>query len=231
MLFDHHYSLFEHRYSSFDHRYPYDPSHAFAAVHSSYPLIYLYNVYKPLLRQTPVAGCIRASGKDYRGNAASTESGQPCLHWRDPQIRVWNGLDQSAGFIIQSSPGGFGLDWIRNSPTQRILDWTGSINVQCVSHIWRLEAVSPHRNSSVWTSTLESSAIHIVVCVYMSISQGIWQIPNLLCPDWTGLDSDSGSSAGLDWIRISGSWIRIGLDRFNSIHSILCHRSRISPRS
>ena len=48
--------------------------------------------------------------------------------------RVWNGLDQSAGFIIQSSPGGFGLDWIRNSPTQRILDWTGSRNVQYVSH-------------------------------------------------------------------------------------------------
>ena len=49
--------------------------------------------------------------------------------------RVWNGLDQPAGFIIQSSPGGFGLDWIRTSLTQRILDWTGSINVQCVSHI------------------------------------------------------------------------------------------------
>ena len=31
--------------------------------------------------------------------------------------RVWNGLDQSAGFIIQSSPGGFGLDWIINLPT------------------------------------------------------------------------------------------------------------------
>ena len=49
--------------------------------------------------------------------------------------REWNGLDQSAGFIIQSSPGGFGLDWIRNSPTQRILDWTGFRNVQFVSHI------------------------------------------------------------------------------------------------
>ena len=49
--------------------------------------------------------------------------------------RVWNGLDQSAGFIVQFSPCGFGLDWIRNSPTQRILDWTGSRNVQCISHI------------------------------------------------------------------------------------------------
>ena len=45
--------------------------------------------------------------------------------WTVDISRVWNGLDQSAGFIIQSSPGGFGLDWIRNSPTQRILDWTG----------------------------------------------------------------------------------------------------------
>ena len=47
-------------------------------------------------------------------------------------------------------------------------------------------------------------------------------LPTLLCPDWTGLDSDSGSLAGLDWIWISGSWIWTGLDRFNSIHSILC---------
>ena len=52
-----------------------------------------------------------------------------------PTNRVWNGLDQSAGFIIQSSPGGFGLDWIRNLPTQRILDWTDSRHVQCASHI------------------------------------------------------------------------------------------------
>ena len=54
---------------------------------------------------------------------------------RQSAVRVWNGLDQSAGFIIQSSPDGFGLDWIRNSPTQRILDWTGSRNVQCIFHV------------------------------------------------------------------------------------------------
>ena len=46
-------------------------------------------------------------------------------------------------------------------------------------------------------------------------------VTTLLCPDWTGLDSVSGSSAGLDWIRISGSWIWTGLDLFNSIHFIL----------
>ena len=49
--------------------------------------------------------------------------------------RVWNGLDQSAGFIIQSSPGGFGLHWIRTSLTQWILDWIVSTNLQSVSHI------------------------------------------------------------------------------------------------
>ena len=32
-------------------------------------------------------------------------------------IRVWNGLDQSNGLLIQSSPAGFGLDWIRKLPT------------------------------------------------------------------------------------------------------------------
>ena len=48
-----------------------------------------------------------------------------------------------------------------------------------------------------------------------------YKVFGLLCPDWTGLDSDSRSSAGLDWIRISGSWIWTGLDRLNSIHSIL----------
>ena len=37
----------------------------------------------------------------------------------------WNELDQFAGFIIQSNPGSFGLDWIINLPTQQILesDW------------------------------------------------------------------------------------------------------------
>ena len=54
-----------------------------------------------------------------------------------------------------------------------------------------------------------------------------YKVFGLLCPDCTGLDSYSGSSAGLDWIRISGSWIWTGLDRLNSIHSILC-RQRLS---
>ena len=45
--------------------------------------------------------------------------------------RVWDGLDQSAGFIIQSSPGRFGLDWIRYLSTKLILDWTGSRHVHC----------------------------------------------------------------------------------------------------
>ena len=44
----------------------------------------------------------------------------------------------------------------------------------------------------------------------------------LFCLVWTGMDSVSGSSAGLYWIRINGSWIWTGLDLSNSIHSILC---------
>ena len=68
----------------------------------------------------------------------------------------------------------------------------------------------------------------------MNILQGIWQIPTLLCLDWNGLDSVSGSSAaaGLDWIRINGSWIWTGLDLSNSIHSILCaHHLHPHPRN
>ena len=45
----------------------------------------------------------------------------------------WTGLIRWIHNPVQSS--GFGLNWIRNSPTQRILDWTGSRNVKCVSHI------------------------------------------------------------------------------------------------
>ena len=49
----------------------------------------------------------------------------PAAFGRIDPTRVWNGLDQSAGFKIQSSPNGFGLDWIIKSHVQRILDWTG----------------------------------------------------------------------------------------------------------
>ena len=69
---------------------------------------------------------------------------------RAPQTEdVVNGLDQSDRFIIQSSPVGFGLDWIRHLQTQRILDRTGLDwrNVQYVSHIWRIEAVSLNGNN------------------------------------------------------------------------------------
>ena len=60
----------------------------------------------------------------------------------------------------------------------------------------------------------------ILVRSYMQILQSIWQIPTLLCLDWTGLDSVCGSSAGLDWIRINESWI--GLDWILATQSIPC---------
>ena len=88
--------------------------------------------------------------------------------------------------------------------------------------IFRLEAVSPYRNTDVWSPQIFSYS-HRRLCLHVDFTR----LPTLLCPDWTGLDSDSGSSAGLDWIRISGSWIWTGLDRFNSIHSILCYTSLI----
>ena len=49
------------------------------------------------------------------------------------QCMEWTGLIRWIHNPVQSS--GFELDWIRNSPTRRILDWTGSRNVKCVSHI------------------------------------------------------------------------------------------------
>ena len=133
--------------------------------------------------------------------------------------RVWNGLDQSAGFIIQSSPGGFGLDWIRNLPTLRILNWTGSINSYPIFRDLRQFLLIITLMSEVLPSNLQ---LPTLVCSYMQILQGVWQIPSLLCLDFTGLDSVSGSSAGLDWITINGSWIWTGLDLINSIHFILC---------
>ena len=100
----------------------------------------------------------------------------PTVHGRSARrvkARVRNGLDQSAGFIIQSSPGGFGLDWIRNLPTQRILDWNGSRNVQCAFPSLIFDSVSPYRNSDVRSSTPIFSVKHILVCYYMYILRGI----------------------------------------------------------
>ena len=49
--------------------------------------------------------------------------------WRFPQLGALSaeyGMDwiNLLDSLIQSIPDGFELDWIRNSPTQRILDWT-----------------------------------------------------------------------------------------------------------
>ena len=51
----------------------------------------------------------------------------------------------------------------------------------------------------------------------------------MLCPDWTGLDSDSGSSAGFDWIRVSGmvdlDWT--GSFQLNPFHALVVTKSKI----
>ena len=51
--------------------------------------------------------------------------------------------------------------------------------------------------------------VHCTVCITHSGIDGVSRIWSL---DWIGLDSTSWSSAGLDWVRTSCSWIRVGLD-------------------
>ena len=64
---------------------------------------------------------------------------------------VWSGLDQTVGFIIQSSPGGFPLDWIGNLQTQRILDCIGSRNdnVLTLCSKSRKMKVKPNKNEYI----------------------------------------------------------------------------------
>ena len=133
--------------------------------------------------------------------------------------RVWNGLDQSAGFIIQSSPGGFGLEWMTNSPTQRILDWAGSRNVRCASHIRDLRQflLIVTLTSEVLPSYLRLY-LHIVVYFYMLILQGIWYY--LLCCVRIGLDWIQILDHQLDWTGLGSVAHGLGLDWIVSTQSI-----------
>ena len=127
--------------------------------------------------------------------------------------RVWNGLDQSAGFIIQSSPGGFGLDWIKNSPTQRILDWIWIqkcamcipyLETSCnFSLIVTLTSEVLPSNFRLYTSPFVFTCRfynvfgrYLLCCVRIGLD---WiQILNHQL-DWTGLGSVT-RGFGLDWI-------------------------------
>ena len=134
--------------------------------------------------------------------------------------RVWNGLGQSSGFIIQSSPAD--LDWTGSEICQLSGFWIGLDREMCnVEPIFRdLKQFLPivTLTSEVLPSNISANTHRLSVHVDFT---RYFKTPSLLCLDWAGLDSDSGSSAGLNWIRISDSWIWTRLDLFNSIQFIL----------
>ena len=137
------------------------------------------------------------------------------------RTRVWNGLDQSAGFIIQSSPGGFGLDWIRNSPTQQILDWTGSINLQCVIvypifRDFRQFLLIVTLTSEVLSSNLQLYTLSFgLTCRFYKIFGRY-----LLCCVWIGLDWIQRLGHQLDWTGLGSVPRGFGLDWIVSTQSI-----------
>ena len=131
-------------------------------------------------------------------------------------IRVWNGLDQSAGLKIQSNPNGFGLDWILKSPVQRILDWTGSEIYHFLLSCWKANRYR-HKTYNVlgdfWQQSLPKYSWRKLICMYILIHLtlqknctvrikrigldliGFWSTK----PDWTGSGSPA-NGLGLYWI-------------------------------
>ena len=134
-------------------------------------------------------------------------------------VRVWNGLDQSTGFLIQSSPGGSGLNWIRKLPTWRILDWTGSINVQCVSHFLDLrQFLLIVSNPDVKSSTLKYQLyLHsfVLTCIFYKVFGGF-----LLCCVWIELDWIPFQGHQLDWTGLGSMDRGFGLDWILATQSI-----------
>ena len=119
--------------------------------------------------------------------------------------RIWIGLDQKFTNSADS-----GLDWIEKC-------------AMCIPYLdLRQFLLIVTLTSEVLPSNLQlSTSSFVFTCRF-------YKVFGLLCPDCTGLDSYSGSSAGLDWIRISGSWIWTGLDPFNSFHFILTKNTPMS---
>ena len=74
--------------------------------------------------------------------------------------RVWNGLDRFAGLEIQSSPNGFGLDWIIKSHVQRILDWTGLKICHFPISYWKTNYYC-HKHITFW-KTSDSKAYRYI---------------------------------------------------------------------
>ena len=114
--------------------------------------------------------------------------------------RIWIGLDQKFTNSADSW-----LDWIDKCSVCPIFR-----DLRQFLRIVTLTTEVLPSNLQLYTSSF------VLTCrVYKVFGRYI-----LFCPDWTGLDSDSESSAGLDWIRISGLWIWTGLDLFSLINFI-----------
>ena len=113
--------------------------------------------------------------------------------------RIWIGLDQKFANSADS-----GLDWIQKC-------------TMCIPYLetWGSFSLS---YSDGWSSTLKSSAIYIVVCVYMLILQGIGRY--LLCCVRTGLDWIQIMGHQLDWTGLGSVAHGFGLDWIVSIQSI-----------
>ena len=126
--------------------------------------------------------------------------------------RVWNALDQSNGLLIQSSPAGFGLVWIRKLQILWILDWTGFRKKAVTSGMYFLKAEH------------NGNACHSEICrlsFYCRNSRGLSrsQIHNVSGLDWIGSEPACSTWFGLDSDR--SFWIWIGLDCVEPIHFIL----------
>ena len=143
-----------------------------------------------------------------------------CLDEKNTVVptRVWNGLDQSAGFISQSSPGGFGLDWIRNSPTQRILDWTGSkmCNVYPIFRDLRQFLLIVTLTSGPLRSNLQLyTSSFVFTCRFYKVFGRY-----LICCVWIGLDWIQILGHQLDWTGLGSVARGFGLDWIVSTQSI-----------
>ena len=144
-----------------------------------------------------------------------------CCRNADQPTRVWNGLDQSAGFIFQSSPGGFGLDWIRLDQDlihQLSGFWTGLASEMChVYPIFRdmmqfLLIVT--LTSEILPSNLQLYTFVFRLFLHVDFTKYLVDAYSVVSgPDWTGFSfwplghqmnwTGLGSVArgfGLDWI-------------------------------
>ena len=130
---------------------------------------------------------------------------------------VWNGLDRSAGYIIQSSPGRFGLNSIRNLPTDSGLDWIG----KCAMCIPYLESWGSFSLSWPWCLQFYPQIFSYIPSFVLKC--GFYKVFGrfLLCCVWIGLDWIQFLGHQLDWTGMY-PWL---WKLFVSCHCV-CERQR-----